>query len=294
MYEPAHLNALTEVIRTGSFDRAAERLSLTPSAISQRVKALEEQIGSVLILRGQPCTATVIGQRLLRHAEHIGLLEQMLHRDLGADPGQSATVRIAVNADSLSTWFIPAMAACDGILFDLVIDDQDHSATWLRRGEVSAAVTSHAQAVQGCDVTPLGAMRYIATASPAFMARWFPNGVTTDALRSAPMMSFDAKDALQTKWLRHAFNHAIRPPTHQIPATVPFVDATLAGIGWAMNPEVLVSHHLNAGRLIALVPDAPLDVPLYWQTSRMIGAALAPITRAIRSATRRLAPLPPE
>lgn len=284
------MSALTEVIRTGSFERAAERLSVTPSAISQRVKALEERIGSVLIMRGQPCLPTPTGQRILRHAEEVDLLEQMLHRDLGGAAPALSTLRVAVNADSLATWLIPGMAACDGILFDLVIDDQDHSAAWLREGKVSAAITSHAAPVQGCDSHPLAVMRYVATASPAFMARWFPDGVTVEALKHAPMMTFDPKDTLQTDWLRATFGRPLRPPSHWIPATHPFVEATLAGMGWAMNPEILIADHLATGRLVPLMPEAPLDVPLHWQTSRMVGKAIAPITREIRRAASVLRP----
>ena len=175
MLDYALLSALAAVVRTGSFEQAAQHLNVTPSAVSQRIKLLEERIGAVLVVRGQPCLATEIGERLCRHVDQVALLEASLRQSL---PGMQrdtrpVTLRIAVNADSLATWFIPAMAQTDGLLFDLVLDDQDHSADWLRRGEVVAAVTSHGEPVQGCNCHSLGALRYIATASPGFVERWF-------------------------------------------------------------------------------------------------------------------------
>ena len=143
-FDPDHLSALAAILRRGSFEAAASELGVTPSAISQRIRTFEDRIGAALINRGSPCTATPIGARIARHAEDIGLLEARLARDLGFDTtaDRPVAVRIAVNADSLATWFVPALAAVPEILFDLVIDDQDHSAEWLQRGEVSAAVTS--------------------------------------------------------------------------------------------------------------------------------------------------------
>jgi len=172
MLDYSALLALAEVIRRGSFEAAAAALRVTPSAVSQRIKALEERMGAVLVLRGQPCVATETGGRLVRHLDQVQLLEQALGQ--AAVPAQ---VRVAVNADSLATWFLPALAGPEGLLFDLVIDDQDHSDEWLRRGEVLAAVTAHPGPVAGCDTRPLGRLRYIATASPAFVARWFAAGI---------------------------------------------------------------------------------------------------------------------
>ncbi|PRY22594.1 LysR family transcriptional regulator [Aliiruegeria haliotis] len=290
--DTAQLAALAEVIRTGSFDRAAGALHVTPSAISQRIKSLEERLGTVLVRRGQPCIGTEAGLRLYRHAEEVALLEQALSVDIGPIAGTAGhhAVRIASNADSLATWLPPALAAAagdaPGLLFDLTLDDQDHSADWLRRGEVVAAVTAHAAPVQGCDSTALGALRYIATASPAYMRTHFPDGVTPEALAEAPVMTFDRKDQLQARWLQMKGGRKLSPPSHFLPSTQAFVDAALAGLGWGMNPEPLVQGHIAAGRLVPLDPTLPLDTPLHWQVSRIAAPALAPLTGAIRQAAR--------
>jgi LysR family transcriptional regulator (chromosome initiation inhibitor) len=284
MLDYPQLAALAAVHRRGSFDLAAASLGLTPSAISQRVKVLEDRTGTLLIRRGQPCTATEAGLRLIRHLEDVVLLEQALAQDLPGPSEGPATVRLAVNADSLGTWVIPALAATGGLLYDLVIDDQDHSQDWLRRGEVAAAITGHPGPLQGCDTVPLGALRYHATASPAYMARWMPQGATLAALSQAPALTYSDKDRLQADWLRGVTGRRFAFPTHRIASTTGFVDAALAGLGWGMNPHPLVQGHLAAGRLVELVPGRPLDVPLYWQFTRRAAPALAPLTQALRRA----------
>lgn len=290
MMDYALLSALAAVVRTGSFERAAQHLNVTPSAVSQRIKLLEERIGAVLVVRGQPCVATPIGQRLCQHVEQVSLLESSLRQSLpGLQTEQlPVTLRIAVNADSLATWFIPAMAETKEYLFDLVLDDQDYSADWLRRGEVMAAVTSHQAAIQGCNCHPLGALRYIATASPDFVRRWFPEGLTRNGAERAPCLIFNRKDRLQAIWLRQALGEEIRPPLHWLPSSQAFVDASLAGLGWGMNPEILVDEHLKTGRLVALKSELPLDVPLFWQESRVVGPVMADVTRAVLKTARTL------
>lgn len=285
--DPSQLAALSAIVRHGSFEAAAARLGVTPSAISQRIKALEEKMGAALVYRGQPCTPTAAGTKLARHADDIALLESHVLRDLTPELATHAPrVRVAVNADSLATWFVPGLARTRGMLFELVIDDQDTSTDWLLRGAVSAAVTGQAQAVSGCNTSPLGALRYIATASPAFCDRWFHEGVTATTLARAPMMTFNAKDALQHRWITRQTGEKLTPPAHHLPSTHAFVDAALSGLGWGMNPLPLIASHLENGTLQPLVPNRPLDVELFWQTSRMMSAALEPLTREIKAAAR--------
>ena len=281
MFTDPLLATLTAIHRRGSFDLAAAFLGVTPSAISQRLKSLEERLGCVLIRRGQPCTATPPGLRLIRHHDEVALLQSQLTQDLPQLQTGPATLRIAVNADSLATWVIPALAATDGMLFDLVIDDQDHSQDWLKRGEVAAAITSHPGPLQGCDTLSLGALRYHATASPAYMARWLPDGATKAALALAPALTFSDKDRLQGDWLSAHVGDGISFPTHRLASSQGFVDAAVAGLGWGMNPDLLIGPHLTAGTLKALIPDTPLDVRLYWQFSRLTAPALAPLTSAM-------------
>jgi LysR family transcriptional regulator, chromosome initiation inhibitor len=283
MHDPAQLAALAAVHRRGAFDLAAAELHVTPSAISQRIKALEELTGTLLIRRGQPCCATEPGLRLIRHHDEIALLERSLAEDLGLSRSRT-TLRIAVNADSLATWVIPALSGTEGFLFDLVIDDQDVSQDWLRRGEVVAAITAHRGPLQGCDTLPLGSLRYRATASPGYIAQWFPDGVTPAALTRAPTITFSHSDRLQTLWALARGQDRAALPSHRMASSQAFVDACLLGLGWAMNPEPLVASHLANGTLRELVDGTPLDIPLCWQFTRLAAPTLRPLTEAIRRA----------
>lgn len=289
------LRVLQAVVQTGSFERAAAALNVTPSAVSQRIRQLEERLGAALVVRGLPCTATEKGDWLCRHMENVGLLESELFDRLpdlsdGRDGPHRVTLQIATNADSLGTWFLEPIAAftrASGVLINLAVDDQDHTAEWLRRGRVVAAVTSLEEPVPGCRRFSLGALRYHATASPDFMAQHFPEGVTPEALARAPLLTFNQKDELQSGFIRKTFGRAIAAPTHWLPSTQSFVDASLMGMGWGMNPALLVAGHLADGRLVEIVPGKSLDIPLYWQINRLAADRLAPLTREVIDMAKR-------
>jgi LysR family transcriptional regulator (chromosome initiation inhibitor) len=166
-------------------------------------------------------------------------------------------------------------------LVEVVIDDQDHTGKWLRRGHVLAAVSSLAKPVQGCKSRKLGALRYRATASPDFVARWFPDGVTLAAATAAPSLVFDHNDRLQELWIRRQLRRDVMLPAHRLPSSQAFVSASVAGLGWGMNPLPLVRDHLAAGRLVELVPDRPLDVMLYWQVANLPIPSLQALTRQV-------------
>ncbi|MCU0774832.1 MAG: LysR family transcriptional regulator ArgP [Ideonella sp.] len=290
----AQLAALAAVVREGSFDAAARTLHVTPSAISQRIRALEERCGAVLVTRDRPCRATEFGAPLCRHAERVALLEQELRTALPAgtvevDPARVPTLRIAVNADSLATWFVSAAAAFVArheALLDIVIEDQDHTVQALRRGEVLAAVTAHAAPVQGCRSFALGRMAYAAVASPAFVARHFGHGVDARSLRRAPSLRFNAQDDLQDRWVRRHLGRAVELPRHGLPSTGAFVEAARLGLGWGLNPVTLVEPLLARGELVELVRGRRLDTPLHWQCTRLATPALEALTDSVRAAAR--------
>jgi LysR family transcriptional regulator (chromosome initiation inhibitor) len=286
--------AVAAVLREGSFERAAEALHLTPSAVSQRVKLIEERLGQPLVVRGTPCRATAAGAALARHAEELRLLEAELATTLPAlEPafGQAPapTLPLAVNADSLATWFMPALARLGserGWLFDLRLEDQDHTAEQLARGEVLAAVTALAAPQRGCRSLALGALRYRATASPAFVARHFAAGVNAGTLAQAPCLVFNRQDRLQDRWVQAQLGHPLVVPRHWLPSSQAFVDAALAGLGWGLNPEPLVQDLLARGALVELPGAQPVAVPLHWQTLRAADRWLQPLSTAVAEAAR--------
>jgi LysR family transcriptional regulator (chromosome initiation inhibitor) len=298
MLDYAALAALAAVVREGSFERAALTLHVTPSAVSQRIRALEERVGCALVVRGQPCQATETGRRLCQHVDRVRLLEQELQGTLPALAPEGAArvaLPVAVNADSLATWFAPALAryAADApVLVDLAVDDQDHTSEWLRSGAVLAAVTGSGRAASGCNSRPLGAMRYRAAASPAFVARHFAGGVGAGSLVQAPSLVFNSKDELQARWVRRLCHRDVDLPRHRVPSSHAFVAAAVAGMGWGLHPQALIAPQLKAGSLVELVAHRPLDVALYWQHARAASTLLEPLTREVVAAAKR-ALLPP-
>lgn len=271
--------AVAMVVQTGSFESAARALGVTPSAISQRVRALEERLGTVLIERASPCRATAAGDALCRHIELVGLAERDLMDQLPASglEADRLTLSVAVNSDSLATWVLPALidhARDADILLNIVVDDEDHTTDWLKSGRVVAALTAVAKPVQGCNSIPLGSLRYHATTSPGFMREFFAEGVTLSALARTPALTFNQKDQLQQEWVQAVFGQRLAPPTHWLPSTHGFVTAALQGLGWGMNPAPLVQDHLRSGRLVELIADTPFDRPLFWQINRRAAGAL--------------------
>jgi LysR family transcriptional regulator (chromosome initiation inhibitor) len=282
---PGQLDALVAIADHGSFEAAARQLHITPSAVSQRIRALEAAAGQVLVSRGTPCLPTPQGQWLVRLGRQTRLLYDEASQALTAVT--AVELPVAVNADSLATWFrdvLAEAAAWDATAICLHVEDQAYSHKLLRSGDVLAAVTSDPEAVQGCSAEPLGALRYVPAAAPAFVDRW-RRGRSPD-WAAMPSMVFNDKDELQQDLLRR---HGItRPPpvVHRVPSSADFYAAVRTGLGWGMLPEPQTSADLAAGRLTRLSADV-IDVPLYWQRWRLDSARLTALTNAVRQAARR-------
>lgn len=290
MLDYPSLAALAAVIREGTFERAAAALGHTPSAISQRVRGLEDRLGAVLVHRGQPCQPTELGRKLCDHVNRVRLLEQDLDPLLGSsERGMKnvATVPVAVNADSMATWFIKALSnfGCEATAaLDLKLDDEGHTADRLRSGEVLAAVSANPAPIPGCKTIALGALTYAACASSDFMERHFEKSFSIEKLVAAPSLRFDRRDLLQDRWLHEV--HRAKPGkiVHWVPSTHGFLDLALAGVGWGMHPTELVQPHLNSGRLIELPPAVRIGVALYWTVARLHADTLARLTQAVQRA----------
>lgn len=277
------------VLSEGTLDAAARRLHITPSAVSQRLKALEQSSGRVLLQRSNPAQATEAGEVVLRLARQVAQLEADAGAELGlGTDGPQLAVPIVVNADSLAVWFLQALARVPGdlnITFDLHRDDEQHSTSMLRSGTVMAAVTATPDPVQGCRVESLGVMRYRAVAAPAFVDRWFADGVDGGKLNMAPAVDFDRKDTYQWAFVESwpdASNTQQKGPRHYVPASQDFGDAIRLGLGWGLIPEVQCGPDIADGRLIELAPERPFDVPLYWQRWKTASKVLDVLSSTVR------------
>lgn len=291
-FDSAHLTAFAAVLQEGGFDAAARRLNLTTSAISQRIRALEDRVGRVLINRKAPGEPTPAGRILLTLADRVALLEADAWQQLTPENGNGQPVRlpIAVNADSLAGWFYAVqdqLPPDTGLLWDIHAVDQDHTAALLREGSVMAAVGTEASAIQGCRVEPLGAMRYLAVASPAFARRHFAHGVDRSALEQAPMLVFDRKDRLEQHFMRALCGDDPHPPRHVVPSAECLLALALRGTGWCMATERLARPALAAGQLVELLPEQVIDLPLYWQYWAIGSPLLTTVTGAVRRAARQ-------
>lgn len=299
-WDLANLQTLAAVVEHGSLDAAARHLHLTPSAVSLRLRALERAVGAVLLQRTRPVAPTAAGERVLLAARQIEAITRDLNvsgPDAGSRAGDLPMVTVAINADSLATWALPALAPlADSLPVHIIREDQDHTAALLRDGSAMAAITSQSRPIQGCRAEPLGAMRYRAVASSAVVAR-YPGLVGAEelaqALERAPVLTYDDKDTLQDAALSRLGLDPQLPPRHLVPASTQFAQAIALGFGWGMLPEQQIDALAVAGTPLMDLPGvAPIDVPLYWQQWTLHTASLERVAEAIRmAAARALRPL---
>ncbi|MGW3208429.1 LysR family transcriptional regulator ArgP [Streptomyces sp. NPDC001135] len=276
------VRTLLAVVDEGTFDAAAAALHVTPSAVSQRVKALEQRTGRVLLQRTKPVRPTESGAVLVRYARQLARLERDARGELGlSGAGEPTRVSVAVNADSLATWFLPALTRVAGLCFELHREDEDHTAALLREGLVMAAVTTAPDPVPGCTVRPLGRMRYLPVATPELSRTRIGERPLADALPEAPVVVFDRKDDFQDAFVRRLGSGSASRLRHHVPTSEGFLDAVAAGLGWGMVPEVQAQPLLADGRLVLLAPGTWMDVTLHWQQWKLDSPALAALADAV-------------
>lgn len=285
------LRTLVAVVDEGTFDAAAARLHVTPSAISQRMKALEQAAGQVLVRRTTPVEATDAGLVVLRHARKLLLLDLDLARELEAAgrEGTALSLPLAVNADSLATWFLDALLALGprtDVVFDVRRDDQEHTIELLRSGEVAAAVTSVAEPVQGAISIPLGSMRYRAVCSPGFVETHLGGVAHAKRIAQAPFVDFDRKDQLQHRLYSEVIGRDVRAPRHYIPTSADFARAVLGGLGWGLLPDQQCAGELERGELVKLAGIRSVRLPLFWQRWSIASTVLDDVTDAVCAAAK--------
>ncbi|MDQ5861194.1 MAG: LysR family transcriptional regulator ArgP, partial [Actinomycetota bacterium] len=276
------LRTFAAVVDEGTLEAAARSLYVTPSAISQRLKAMEDAAGQILLQRTNPVRPTTAGEAILRFARQVRQLEWDAQQELGESRDRPTTpIPLVVNADSLSTWFMPALASLPpdlGACFELRREDEQHSTQLLRTGSVMAAVTATPEPVQGCSVEPLGSLRYRAVASPGYLRRWWPDGPELSAGSQAPVVDFDRKDDLQDGFFRTMTGAELTAPRHYVPSSAEFAQAIRLGLGWGLLPEQQCLADLRSGALVELAPTSPVDVSLYWQRWKIDSPVLNQLT----------------
>jgi LysR family transcriptional regulator, chromosome initiation inhibitor len=277
------LEALAAVVEQASFERAGQALGLTQSAVSQRIKLLEARLGQPVLIRSPGLQPTDMGRQLLFHVQQVQLLEQDLNTRIPVLGSSETRLRIALNADSLATWWPAAVTSfCrrERVLLDVVIEDQDVGLRRMRDGEVAGCLCSAEQAVQGARSVFLGSMTYRAYASAGYVAQHFADGLTDAALATAPAIVFGPHDQLQERFCRSA-GYSGHFPYHLCPSSEGFVRMAGAGMGYGLMPELQVGGEVAAGLLLDIAPDRAIEVPLYWHYWRQGGALLEGLTREL-------------
>jgi len=265
------LHALDVIVAQQSFDKAAELLNISQSAISQRIKQLEQNVAQPVLIRSQPLRTTEIGQKLLRHFRQVRQLEFDLVKDISPQEQESVlTVSIAVNADTLANWFIPALAPLlkrYPIELDLQVVDETNTQELLKRGEVFAALSTQKESFTGCKVVSIGVVNYMLCASPEFEKKYFRKGITLESLYKAPGVEFDQRDTMHTDFIEQHFSvKSGGYPCHRLRSSEAFVDMALQGVAYCLLPEFQARPYLTTGKLIELAPEKHLQRELYWHS----------------------------
>jgi LysR family transcriptional regulator (chromosome initiation inhibitor) len=284
------LQALASVVENGGFQHAGESLGLTQSAVSQRIKSLEVRMGQPLLTRHPELKATEAGQKLLTHFQQVQLLERDLQKSIPTLTEESSRLRIAINADSVATWWAAAVGEfCnhEGLLLDLVIEDQEVGLQRMREGDVAACLCSSSQPIAGARAVLITEVSYWPLATPDYVKRFFPEGLTPEAFELAPAIVFGPNDKLQHRFLAE-WGHKGRFPFHLCPSSEGFVQMAQAGIGYGMIPEMQPRHLIDSGELINLAPGYEITVPLYWHYWRHSGELLERLTQTLEQVAGRI------
>ncbi|CZF78661.1 LysR family transcriptional regulator ArgP [Grimontia marina] len=286
------LDALDAVIANGGFDKAAEALFITQSAVSQRIKQLETLVAQPVLIRETPPQPTAIGKKLLGLHRRVQLLEKEMLPELTPEGlAGPITVPIATNADSLATWLLPALSPlmkAQTLEINLIVDDESRTLNRLRSGEAVVAVSNEATPLKGCVAESLGVMEYLCVCTPAFKATYFPDGLNAEAVSRAPAVVFDRFDDMHTQFVSERFQ--LPTPgwrSHMVRSSEAFVKMAKLGVAYCLIPRLQIEPELTSGELIDLCPGDGVIRHLYWHHFATESGVLAEMSSACLNYARK-------
>lgn len=284
------LRCFNEVLRYGGFEKGAQALSLTQSAVSQKIKRLEQSVGGPVLVRTKPLKATPLGKVLLGHIQKVSVLEEALNIQSGLDSSASP-LNVAVNNDVLATWFSQVIARFSDTRANpihIVNADQTQTRDILQQGNVMACISQTGTPVTGGQSIRLGTMKYQLFASPRFISRHLSKEITPDSVMNTPGLLYDEFDVtLLTDYQRECLNIAPSFTTcHWYPSSHGFVKMALDGVVWALLPTLQVKNEVANGELVPLFPDKALGVPLFWHWLTLDSGALDDLTKAVKKVAK--------
>ncbi|WP_135457217.1 LysR family transcriptional regulator ArgP [Vibrio echinoideorum] len=280
------IEALDAVVKQRSFERAAEQLYISQSAVSQRIKQLEKWLAQPALVRENPPRPTPAGKKLLGLYRRVRLLEHELVPELMNEEGsQPLSISVATNADSLATWLLPALSnvmKSRQVELNLVIHGESRTIDKIKSGEVAGAISLESQAIPGCSADYLGRMDYVCVASPDFHERYFSEGVNYSTLSKAPAVSYDQYDDLHKKFLHDHFNMPRDSViNHTVGSSEAFVRLALSGVAYCLIPRLQIVEELESGALIDITPGFLLSYGIYWHHWQLESGVLKEISQAI-------------
>jgi LysR family transcriptional regulator (chromosome initiation inhibitor) len=291
MLDYSQIEALLAVENEGTFEGAARSLRITSFAVTQRIKLLEKSLGVALIER-KPTRTSEAGKVLCEHAREVIALEnavisQPQQKCLEQD-GNRRTLKIALNDESISSWFGQVLKdqtkRKDGVRFDVTLTNCDRAIDLMQSGRVTAAVSSRKEPVHGFKSYTLTPATYLSVASPTFIDRYFPDGISKTNLSRAPCLRFCKNDTCAFEWTKQVFGEVLQLTLFKHPSTASLIGNCLNHQAWALAPSSLVDVHLNKGALVELVPGTPLKKPLYWHVAGDMVDDLIHVTKSVRDA----------
>ncbi len=297
MLDVKHIQAVAAVIEEQSFEKAAVMLSISQSAISQRVKTLEGQLGQALLIRSSPVRPTEAGRKIFGYYQQMSLLQHELMEELNEDLSPKSfkprdKLRIALNVDSLDTWFMDAITPVvekHKLLLELRVDDQEATHDLLKNGEVIGCISSSSDTLQGCHCVPLGSMKYYACCSIDYKNEFFSSGLTKEHFLSAPAVEFNFKDHLNELYLKQYWHiNESEYPFHQVPSSSGYIDFLKKGMGWGMISDINTNAWLKANNLVQLTPEQYIAVPLYWHVWNFKSDIIRSISHQIVTSAKQL------
>lgn len=293
MLDREHLETFATVVEQQSFERAAQVLNISRGAVSQRIRALEESLAQILLVRDRPVVPTTAGESLFRHVTSVRILEGSVLKELLPSAGSPSPIplSIAVNADSLATWFpdvLEELLLSGKLALEVVADDQDHTLSRLWRGEVIGCITTEPKPAAGFLAEPLSSMEYRCYATPEFRQKHFPDGIGVQRVLKAPAILFNRKDSLHADFLKKLFGFPVdRYPRHYLPSPDALLNGVAMGAGYGLVPSIQARPLLDEGRLVDLCPSEHMMVDLFWHHWELEPPLAQDVSRLIVSEARR-------
>lgn len=285
--------ALAAVIETQGFQSAASRLFITQSAVSQRIKHLEQYYGEPVMVRTLPYRPTELGLTLLGHFKRVSLLEDALQVSLTAEAA-APRISISISRDSMETWFTTVIKQLHEIMpmtIEMIADDQDRTLQYLQKGLVSACASTSSKAISGCKAEFIGYFDYALVATPQFKKQYFKSGeVTKKELLTAPTLLFDQNDKLHHAYLKKFFNmeDVNLNHCHVVPSVAGFKQFALSGYAYVLIPCIDISDELKQKKLVNLCPDKVWQMPVYWHSFEIETSAYQAFNQLVLTVARKL------